>query len=146
MLFLAHFAFADDSNLGQMEKNGIVVPGSSSFHAIYDWMVSTQRFPNLAGHTMAAGVLASCRAADKQKLNDWVKILDGMAGSLEDMVGADGRSNPQISYAAAVLTCKIGKRSHAEMVTRLELTFRNLKRDGKADWLPNVVAAAELVQ
>lgn len=147
----ASSAFAQGSNLLNQEVK-TVSKGASQIYKVYKILTDNVGLKNQAGHTMAAAVLTRCLgpSADEGRyqkvIGDWNDILNLLKQSSHRTV-ANGASQltPQMTYAAATLACKKGKRSASEMAGLLNSAYGALLADGWVDWLPNAVAAAELV-
>jgi len=136
--------------LETMEAEGLAIKGAPEFNGIYQAFLN-RGFPNQHGHTMAAAVLAGCRIGDKEKVNEMFAILEEMSlyQRHEDpqlrVIGANPKAFAQITYSAAVLTCKRGGLDIPTLVRKLATVFRAVLIDGKVNLPHNVVVAADLL-
>ncbi len=138
------FAFAHFGNLQALEGTKVILPGASSFWNVYDGMLA-KNFPNNTGHSMAAGVLATCRGdAWENRVQDVTAIVLAMSASAHRIIRCPLKElTPQLSYAAATLACKMNGRTPIDMVKSLDVAYSGLLADRATPWLPNVVVAAQ---
>lgn len=138
---------AQDTQLSGLEKDSIATPRSSEVYGIYSMFLKRLGLPNQAGHTMAAGVLTRC-LNDRNPIDqvkDFVDVVKALKLAKSGTIaGGAQKLTPQMTYAAATLTCKMGSRSAGDMVVVLDSVYAALIADGWVDWLPNVVVASDL--
>lgn len=133
----------------KLQADKIVLPGSTGVYEIYNLMLTRLGFPNQAGHTMAAAVLARCivDATVVDHVMVFNDMMKAMTLSKSAVISGGTRAlTPQMTYTAATLTCKRAGRTPGQMLTNLELAYAGLVADGWVPALHNVVAAADLLQ
>lgn len=134
-----------------MQQSDNYFPGFINFNEIYRVMVSEMGFIDGIGHTMAAGVLATCRLEETvhQRLTAYVSVLRALHNSKFGLIKCGkARENPSFAYAAATLTCRMnGDRTPVRMQELIDQSLQAMldARTGKRIWYPNVVVAAQLI-
>ena len=148
-LLMASAAFGGVSRVEILAEGKLLQERSGEIFEVYALMTRRMGIPNQAGHTMAAAVLTKCLG--QTQIIDQLLRFDTMLAALrlaKSGTIARGAENlaPQITFVAATLACKNTNRTPGQLVQNLEITYRALVQDGWVDWLPNVVAASELLR
>ncbi|MBY0370224.1 hypothetical protein K2X33_06020 [bacterium] len=151
VLGLSSAVFADVNSVKNLE-NKTVVDRASQVFEIYSLILDRVGLQNQAGHSMAAGVLTRCLGNRNvlDQIADFSNLMDTLKVSRNETISHGTKTKtPQMTYVAAVLTCKKMSRTAGDMVTLLEESYQALLHSdtnrGWLDWLPNVVVAADLL-